>query len=81
MPCPWNLDTSDTPDPETGQITCRCHECGRYADLDCDRDFETGHLVVQVMTCKAKAGWLPVRDTYEAADTTSVRSEMQQEGG
>lgn len=61
MACPWNLDTSDEPDPETGMIVCCCRECGRYADLRCDRDFRTGALIVSVMTCRDKGGSLPTR--------------------
>ena len=61
MACPWNLNYGD-PDPDTQTVLCRCHECGKYADLDCERDFETGDLIVQVMTCAAKGGFLVLRD-------------------
>ncbi len=54
MACPW--DISGNLDPHTQTIQCRCNECGKFADLDCERDFETGALVVQVMTCFAKGG-------------------------
>jgi hypothetical protein len=60
MACPWT-DYGD-PDPDTRTVLCRCRECDRYADLNCERDFETGALIVQVMTCTAKGGWQAVRD-------------------
>ena len=63
MACPWNLDTVGVPDEDTRTIVCRCDACGRYADLDCHRDFASGILVVQVMTCRDKGGWLPTRET------------------
>ena len=62
MPCDWNVNYSDKPDLETQTIICRCDECGRFANLPCDRDFETGNLVVQVMTCKEKGGHIETRD-------------------
>jgi hypothetical protein len=61
MACPWNIDYGD-PDPQTGTVLCRCHECKKFADLYCDRDFATGALVVQVMTCVARGGHQAVRD-------------------
>ena len=62
MACPWNLDFSSEPDPDTHTIVCRCDKCGRYADLDCERDFVSGALIVQVMTCKAEGGHLETRE-------------------
>lgn len=62
MPCPWNLDLTDEPDPATHTITCLCKECGRYADLDCERDFRTGALVVSVRTCTEKGGLVETRE-------------------
>ena len=56
MTCAWDLDFTDKPDPETQTILCQCDECGREAALGCDRDFETGRLVVQVRTCREKGG-------------------------
>jgi hypothetical protein len=53
MACHWNLDYG-TPDPETRTVDCRCNECGRVKALYCDRDFETGELIVQVETCAEK---------------------------
>jgi hypothetical protein len=53
MACHWNLDYG-IPDPETRTVDCRCNECGRVKALYCDRDFETGELVVQVETCAEK---------------------------
>jgi hypothetical protein len=55
MACPWEMGYGE-PDPETRQVTCRCRACGKFADLDCERDFASGMLVVQVMTCVAKGG-------------------------
>lgn len=65
MACEWNLDTSDEPDEDTHLLTCCCRECGKYGDLDCERDFRTGKLVVQVRTCFAKGGSFGVRDECE----------------
>lgn len=61
MPCPWNLQTDD-PDPDTRTLRCRCGECGRYAELHCERDFASGALVVQVRTCREKGGTLGMRE-------------------
>jgi hypothetical protein len=62
MACNWNLNTSDEPAPETSTIVCQCEDCGRYADLQCERDFRTGALSVSVMTCKEKGGGWPTRE-------------------
>jgi hypothetical protein len=35
---------------------------GKFADLDCERDFASGALIVQVMTCVAKGGIQAVRE-------------------
>ena len=51
MACPWDVNYSDQPDEDTGTIDCRCESCGRVKALYCDRDFETGQLIVQVETC------------------------------
>jgi hypothetical protein len=51
MACNWDIHYSDKPDPETGRIECRCEDCGNVKSLHCDRDFETGQLIVQVETC------------------------------
>jgi hypothetical protein len=61
MACPWNVDYGG-PDHETRTVLCRCRECGKFANLECERDFESGALVVQVMTCINKGGWQAVRD-------------------
>jgi hypothetical protein len=61
MACSWDLEY-DEPDPETRQVTCRCRACGKFADLDCERDFASGDLIVQVMTCSAKGGTQAVRE-------------------
>jgi hypothetical protein len=61
MACPWNLGIGD-PDQETGTIVCRCVTCDRYADLPCERDFQTGTLIVSVMACVAKGGPLATRE-------------------
>lgn len=63
MACAWNLNTSEEPDENTGTIVCRCYDCGRYADLDCHRDFRTGRLVVSVLTCREKGGPLATRES------------------
>ena len=64
MACNWNINSAE-PDPETRTIRCRCRDCGRSANLDCDRDFGTGELVVQVRTCVEKGGYfeLPTSDS------------------
>jgi hypothetical protein len=67
MACSWDINYSD-PDPETQRVLCRCRECGKYADLECDRDFASGTLIVQVMTCVAKGGCEVVRDTPARSD-------------
>jgi hypothetical protein len=67
MACPWNLDVTDEPDEGTHTITCVCRECGRYADLDCHRDFTSGALIVSAMTCKDKGGWLATREMREVS--------------
>jgi hypothetical protein len=59
-PCEWNIGYSAKPDMETQTVLCKCDECGKFLDLPCHRDFETGALVVQVLTCKARGGyWTP----------------------
>ena len=67
MACSW--DTYGNPDPAIERVLCRCRECGKYADLDCGRDFASGSLIVQVMTCVAKGGCQVVRDTPTPGDT------------
>ena len=62
MACPWNTNYTREPDPETQTILCRCDKCGRYADLDCERDFASGALIVQVMTCRDEGGRLETRE-------------------
>ena len=62
MACPWNINSNDEPDEETGMIVCRCDECHRYADLYCERDFRTGSLMVSVMTCRTKGGPVGTRE-------------------
>ena len=63
MTCDWNADLRDEPDKKTGKITCRCHNCGRYADLVGWRDFRSGRLVVSAVACQEKGGLLLTRET------------------
>ena len=69
MSCNWNVNIADAQNDSDHTLTCRCNECGKYADLDCDRDFASGQLVVQIMTCVAKGGLQRVRDAFSAGTT------------
>ena len=62
MACSWNINLKHKPDSETGTILCKCYDCGHYADLQADRDYETGRLVVHVMTCKGRGGHITTRE-------------------
>jgi len=62
MACSWDINYGD-PNPETEQVLCRCPECGKYVDLDCDRGFcfrrpdRAGHDLY-------RQGWLPGCEGY-----------------